>query len=420
MSIELLREAQKVDKDGIVALPTPNHEHNHNHHDFNSHQKAVHNAANGEPLCIQESRVYRGPNPYGYRPVVRIKLALGRLEEYPTDRLGDFTQRLLELMPTLQEHGCSYGESGGFVKRLERGTWLAHVAEHIAIELQCLAATPVTYGKTRGADEHGVYNVVYSYLEERVGLLSGWLALRLINHLLPPHLQDLENLDLLVPDNTAPLVDPSTPFDYQAELEALIRRAERLALGPTTQSLVDEACRRDIPAIRLDDQSLVQLGYGKYQQRIRASVTSKTSHIALETAGDKSLTNRLLEDAGIPSPRGSRVRSADEAVTVANKIGFPVVTKPLNGNHGRGVSLDLSDDDQVRWGFEQAALHGSSVIVEKYLSGHDYRVLVINNQLVAAARRVPAHIVGDGKHSIAQLIEIVNSDPGAALATKKS
>ena len=371
------------------------------------------------PMCVQESRVYRGPNPYGYRPVVRIKLALGRLEEYPTHKLEGFTDRLLETIPTLHNHGCCYGEPGGFVRRLHRGTWLAHVAEHIAIELQCLAATPVTYGKTRGAGESGLYNVVYSYLEERVGLLAGWMALRLVNSLLPPHLQGVENLEMLLPDNTKPLVNPAAPFDYQTELEALIRRAQRLALGPTTQSLVDEACRRGIPAIRLDDQSLVQLGYGKYQQRIRASVTSHTSHIALQTAKDKSLTNRLLEDAGIPAPRGATVRTVEDAVAAAKKIGYPVVTKPLDGNHGRGVSLNLENEEQVRWGFEQSARHGMPVIVEKHLHGHDYRVLVINKKLVAAARRVPAHVVGDGKHSIAELIEIVNSDPRRGIGHEK-
>lgn len=374
---------------------------------------------NRDPICVQESRVYRGPNPYGYRPVVRIKLALGQLENYPTDKLDGFSDRLLELIPTLQEHGCCYGEAGGFVRRLRRGTWLAHVAEHVAIELQCLAATPVTYGKTRGTGDSGVYNVVYSYLEERVGLLAGWLALRLINHLLPPELQGIEGLEQLLPSNTAPLVEPETPFDFQAELEALIRRAQRLALGPTTQSLVSEACNRGIPTIRLDDQSFVQLGYGKFQKRIRASVTSETSHLGLQTAGDKLLTARMLEDAGIPAPKSILTRSADDAVTAARRLGYPVVTKPLDGNHGRGVSLNLIDDDQVRWGFEQAAKHGSSVLVERYLTGNDYRVLVVNNKVVAAAHRVPAHVVGDGRHTITELIDIVNSDPNRGFGHEK-
>jgi cyanophycin synthetase len=379
----------------------------------------VESSSNHEPMCVLESRVYRGPNPYGYRPVVRLKLALGTLEDYPTSRLGNFSERLLQIIPTLQQHGCSVGKPGGFVQRLDRGTWLAHVAEHIAIELQCLAATPVTYGKTRGTGERGQYNVVYSFLEERVGLLAGWLALRLINHLLPPHLQGIQDLEKLLPDDTLPLVDPATPFDYQRELEALIRRAERLALGPTTQSLVDEARRRGIPAIRLDEYSLVQLGYGKYQQRIRASVTSHTSHLALETAGNKALTTRLLDDAGIPTPRGTKVRSVDEAVTVAKKIGYPVVVKPLDTSHGRGVSLNLTDEEQVRWAYDQAAKYRTSVLVEKYLHGHDYRILVINKKLIAAAQRVPAHVKGDGRHSIGELIEITNRDPRRGIGHEK-
>lgn len=198
----------------------------------------------------------------------------------------------------------------------------------------------------------------------------------------------------------------------------MIIRAQRLALGPTTQSLVDEACRRGIPTLRLDDASLVQLGYGKYQKRIRTSVTCKTSYIALETAGNKALTCRLLDESGIPTPHGQRVKSADEAVQAAHKIGFPVVTKPLDANHGRGISLNLNSDDEVRWGFAQAELHGA-VIVEQYLTGDDHRVLVINGRMVAAARRVPAHVIGDGVHSIAQLIEIVNTDPRRGIGHEK-
>lgn len=376
-------------------------------------------ALSNKPMCVRETHIYRGPSLYGYKPVVRLKLALGDLEYFPTDELEGFSERLLELIPTLHEHGCCYGYDGGFVQRLKTGTWLGHVAEHVAIELQCLAASPVSYGKTRGTGETGVYNVVYSYLEERVGLLAGWLALRLIDHLLPPSLQGIENLALLLDDHIEPLVSPETPFNYQTELEALIMRAQRLALGPTTQSLVNEALRRNIPAIRLDEDCLVQFGYGKYQQRICAGVTSRTSHIALQTAGDKALTNRLLDEAGIPCPRMATVHSVEEAVAAAIKIGYPVVTKPLDANHGRGVSLNLTDQEQVRWGFEQAARQGLPVIVEQYLQGNDYRILVVDNKVVAAARRVPAHVTGDGLHTIAQLIDIVNSDPRRGIGHEK-
>ncbi|HEX6289074.1 MAG TPA: cyanophycin synthetase [Herpetosiphonaceae bacterium] len=371
-------------------------------------------------MRVLETRVYRGPNPYGYRPVIRFKLDLGQLEDYPSSKLGTFNDRLLELIPTLHEHGCSYGEAGGFVRRLREGTWIGHISEHIALELQSLAGTPVTYGKTRSSGEaEGIYYVVYSYIEERVGLLAARLALRLINHLLPPELQGVQGLDLLTPDRVAGVLEPDAPLDFKAELEDLIRLAERLALGPTTGALVEEARRRGIPAIRLDDHSLVQLGYGKHQKRIRASVTGHTSNIAVETASDKELTNRLLDDVGLPVPRNIVVRSADEAVAAAERIGYPVVTKPLDVSHGRGVSLNLHDADQVRWGYEQAAQYRSKVLVERYLRGKDYRVLVINDQVVAVAERVPAHVKGDGKHTIAELIAIVNRDPRRGIGHEK-
>jgi len=191
-------------------------------------------------MQVLESRVYRGPNPYGYRPVIRFKIDLGPLEEYPSTRLPGFTDRLLALIPSLDEHTCSYDEPGGLVRRMREGTWLGHVSEHVAMELQSLAGTPVTYGKTRSTGERpGVYNVIYSYLEERVGLLAGWLALRLVDSLLPPEFQGVRGLELLGPRDTPPLAPPEAPVDLQAELEALTRLADRMALGPTTQSLVD-------------------------------------------------------------------------------------------------------------------------------------------------------------------------------------
>lgn len=369
-------------------------------------------------MRLTEARVYRGPNLYGYRPVIRLTVDLGALEEYPTSRLPNFVDRLIEFIPTLYDHTCSYGEAGGFIRRLHEGTWLGHVVEHIAIEAQCLAGTPVTYGKTRSTGHHdGEYYVVYSYIEERVGLAAARLALRLVQHLLPDELRGLTGLDLLDDDDRPPPAD--RPFDYHDELADLIRVAHRMALGPSTQSLVDEARRRGIPTLRLDDQSLVQLGYGKYQQRIRAAVTGLTSNIAVETASDKELTNTLLSDVGLPVPRSILVRSADAAVAAAKRIGYPVVTKPLDVSHGRGVSLNLLDEDQVRWGFEVAEQYTSSVLVESFLAGQDYRVLVVNDQVVAVAERVPAHVVGDGSHTIGELIEITNSDPRRGIGHEK-
>lgn len=368
---------------------------------------------------ILEVRVYRGPNPFGDRRAIRFKIDLGVLEQYPTCKIPGFTDRLVELMPTLQEHGCSYGVPGGFIRRLREGTWIGHVAEHLALELQSLAGTVVGYGKSKHAGEERHYNVIYSYKDERIGLLAGWLALRLIRSLLPDGLNEIRGLDRFLPPDTRPLNQKGADFDFQAELEQLTRLTQRLALGPTTQSLVDEAVRRGIPWLRLDNYSLVQLGYGKYQQRIRASVTSKTSYLGQETAGDKALTSTLLSESGIPVPEQRLATTPEEAVDAAEDIGFPVVTKPLDGNHGRGVSINLNTPEQVRWGFAQAAEHGETVIVEQFFTGNDYRVLVVNGEVIAASHRMPAHVVGDGRHTVGQLVEIVNSDPRRGIGHEK-
>ena len=370
-------------------------------------------------MRVVDARAFRGPSIYAYRQVIRITLDLGELEDYPTTKLGDFTERLIATIPTLDEHTCSYGERGGFVRRLHEGTWLGHVIEHIAIELQCLAGTPVSYGKTRSTGEkEGEYYIVYSYREEHIGLLAAYLAIRLVNSLLPEQLQGVERIERILPQDLASR-DTSAPFHFAQELEELTEAAFDLALGPTTQSIVDEAARRGIPFLRLNSQSLVQLSYGKFQKRIVASTTTLTSTIAVEVASDKELTNRMLGDVGLPVPRNKLVRSADEAAAAAERLNFPVVTKPLDVSHGRGVSLNLRTLEEVRWGYEQAAKYTRSVLVEEFLAGKDYRVLVINDKVVAAAERVPAHIVGDGQHTIAQLVEKVNSDPRRGIGHEK-
>ncbi|HEU5014791.1 MAG TPA: cyanophycin synthetase [Roseiflexaceae bacterium] len=359
-------------------------------------------------MRVEETRVYRGPNMYGYRPVIRLTLDLEELEAYNSATLPHFTDQIIALIPTLHEHGCSYGEPGGFIRRLREGTWMGHIIEHIALELQCLAGTEVTYGKTRSLpDRPGVYYVVYSYIEERLGLEAGELAMQLVRSLFPPELP------------SALSSEEQAAFDFRRERDDLIARAQDMVLGPTTAALVNEARRRDIPAIRLDEHSLVQLGYGKYQQRIRASVTSKTSSIAVETASDKELTIRLLSDVGVPTPRHVLVRSADEAVAAAERLGFPLVVKPLDVSHGRGISLNLNTREDVRQAFEIAHDYTGSVLVETFLTGKDYRVLVIHNKVVAVAERVPAHVVGDGEHTIAELIEQVNSDPRRGFGHEK-
>lgn len=354
-------------------------------------------------MKLIETRVYRGPSPYGYRPVIRLTLDLEELEQHPSDKIPGFVDRLTQDLPTLEEHGCSYGERGGFLRRLRDGTWFGHITEHVALELQCLAGTPVTYGKTRGAGREGVYHVIYSFEDEQVGRRASDLTLRYLRSILPEGFKDrLE-----------------TPVDLKAEIDELARLAERVALGPSTRSLVEEAKRRGIPTLRLNDRSLVQLGWGKHQQRIQATVTSHTHHIAVEIAQDKQLTSSLLERAGLPVPRHERARSADDAVEAAHSIGFPVVVKPMDLSHGRGVALNLTDDAAVRDAWEKAYELSSYVLVESFFQGNDHRVLVIDGKVVAVAERVPGHVVGDGKRTIRELVDIVNSDPRRGVGHEK-
>jgi cyanophycin synthetase len=357
-------------------------------------------------MKILETRVYRGPNLYALWPVIRLRMDLEELEDFPTVELPGFADRLLETIPSLREHGCSYGEDGGFVRRMkeDEGTWMGHVLEHVAIELQVLAGTPVTFGKTRGEGlPKGQYYVVYSYVEEAVGLAAGDLALRLIRHLLPSERADH---------------DPSA-FDFKSEFESLVRLAQRRALGPSTAALVRAAEERDIPWIRLNEGSLVQLGYGKHQKRIQATVTSETRQIATEIASDKRLTHQILDQLGLPVARQAIVCDAQEAAEEAVSLGFPVVVKPLDGNHGNAVSINLKSSDEVREAFEKAYELSDRVIVEACQAGQDHRILVVDGHVVAVSRRVPGHVVGDGRHTIAELVEITNSDPRRGIGHEK-
>ena len=360
------------------------------------------------PMRILDRSVYVGPSLYAHFPVIRLELDLGELEAWPTGRLGaDFVDGLVAALPGLAEHGCSYGEPGGFLRRMreDEGTWLGHVLEHVAIELQNIAGENVTFGKTRGAGPRGVYTVVYEYAQRDEGIAAGELGLRLIASLLP----DLVRPADVVPDG----------WTWPEARDEFIRFAQRRALGPSTASLVKAAEARGIPWLRLNDQSLVQLGHGRYQQRIQATVTGRTPHIAVELASDKEETNKILATLGLPVPRQELVQNEAQAVRAAARIGFPVVTKPYNGNHGRGISIRLTTDDEVRQGFAAAREHSRSVIVESCLEGDDHRLLVVNGELVAATRRTPGHVVGDGVHPVAQLVELVNQDPRRGVGHEK-
>jgi cyanophycin synthetase len=353
-------------------------------------------------LTIVDTRVLRGPNYWAREPVIRMLVDLGGLEEFPSNKIPGFTDALVGLMPTLEDHACSLGRRGGFISRLREGTWAGHTAEHIALELQNLSGTDVRHGKTRGTGEYGRYNVIYEFREESVGIEAGKVAVGLVNHLVAPN-------------------DPAVALDLMAELERLIRLAERLAFGPSTQAILDEAASRDIPFIRLDRHSLVQLGQGVHQQRIRATMTSRTPGIAVDIASDKSLTNRLLDSGGLPVPKSDVVDSVETAVAAARRLGFPCVVKPLDGNHGRGVQVDLRTAEAVQEAFPLALAESRTgdVVVETYIAGNDYRCLVIGGRMAAIAQRVPASITGDGAHTVRELVDIANRDPRRGIGHEK-
>jgi cyanophycin synthetase len=359
-------------------------------------------------MRIIDRSVYVGPSLYAHFPVIRLELDLGELEQWPTARLGDgFVGRLADALPGLRQHGCSYREPGGFIRRMreDEGTWLGHVLEHVAIELQNIAGEEVTFGKTRSADRPGVYTVVYEYAQRDEGIEAGELGIRLLSSLLPAELRRVDGVP--------------ADWSWESARDEFIRFAQRRALGPSTSSLVKAAEARGIPWLRLNDQSLVQLGHGKYQQRIQATVTGRTPHIAVELASDKEETNKILASLGLPVPRQELVQSEGQAQRAARRIGYPVVTKPYNGNHGRGISIGLDNDEAVARGFAAAKEHSRSVIVESFLEGDDHRLLVVNGELVAATRRTPGHVVGDGQHTVAELVEIVNQDPRRGVGHEK-
>jgi len=351
-------------------------------------------------LTILETRVYRGANVWSYDKAIHLLVDLGVLEDFPTNTLPGFTDNLLAALPALRDHSCSRGRRGGFVERLNEGTWLGHVAEHVALALQQAVGHDIRRGKTRQVKgERTRYNVVFGYVDEQVGLSAARLAVRLVNH----------------------LVSADPEFDFEAELEAFILRAERTAFGPSTQAILDEAVSRDIPWIRLNQHSLVQLGQGVHAKRIRATMTSTTSAIAVDVASDKDLTTRLLGAAGLPVPRQESVRSADQAARAADRIGYPVVVKPLDGNHGRGVCLDLHDPHEVREAFaiaEEQSRRGV-VVVESFITGKDYRCLIIDGRMAAIAERVPASVTGDGRSTVQELVDLTNADPRRGVGHEK-
>ncbi|MBC7898826.1 MAG: cyanophycin synthetase [Saprospiraceae bacterium] len=346
-------------------------------------------------MNILEIRTLRGPNYWsGYwKKLIIMRLDIGEYEEMPTNKMDGFYGRMVEVLPSLQTHGCSYQEPGGFLKRVDEGTWAGHVIEHFALELQTLAGMDTGYGRTRETGEKGVYNAVFSYQEEEVGRFAGRESVQLF-------------LDL---------AEGKTVEEIKESIAKTVQRMreirEDVRFGPSTGSLVDEAVSRDIPFIRLNDQSLVQLGYGVHQKRIQATTTANTNMIAVDIAANKHATKKLLGDMGVPVPKGFRIREEEELESTLSAVGFPVVIKPLDGNHGKGATVGINSLEDAKIAFAKAKEYSRWIIVEKLLIGSDFRALVINNRLIAVAERIPANVIGDGKKTIEQLIEKTNADP---------
>ena len=339
-------------------------------------------------MDFRKVQALRGPNVWANFPVLEVWVDLGEFKDKSSEEIPGFNDRLMTWLPTMIEHRCSVGERGGFFQRLRRGTYLAHILEHVSIELQTLAGHVVGFGRARESNEDGVYKVAIEYIEEDVCRETIKVARDLILAAVHGH-----------------------PFDVAAAVEKLKELAQDIGLGPSTKAIVHAATARGIPYRRLNKGSLIQFGFGAKQRRILASETDRTTAIAESIAQDKNLTRELLSGIGVPVPEGRPVESADDAWEAAEEIGVPVVVKPQDGNQGRGVTTNLTTKEQVVRAYEIAFDESSSVIVEKYIPGCDYRLLVIGGELIAAARREPANVIGDGLHSIQQLIDIVNQDP---------
>jgi cyanophycin synthetase len=342
-------------------------------------------------MKILEIKALKGPNYWSVRrpKLIQMKLDLEEVEQRPTNTIPGFLDRLKALLPTLYDHRCSEGVPGGFFSRVEEGTWMGHVIEHIALEIMTLAGMDCGFGRTRSAGEkEGVYYVVFDYMEEDAGIYAARAAVAIAEAL-------IEGVE----------------YDLETDVQRMREIREDTRLGPSTGCIVEEAAKRGIPYIRLNKQSLVQLGYGVNQKRIRATVASTTSNIAVDIAGDKEETKLLLQAAEIPVPKGTVTRTEEGLKEAVEKIGYPLVIKPIDGNHGKGNTTNITNWNQALKAFEAAKAYSRSVIVEKYITGYDFRCLVINYKFICAALRTPASVVGDGEHTIQWLIDETNKDP---------
>lgn len=339
-------------------------------------------------MIIVSSHAYQGKSIYSYKPVVKLTIDLGKYADTPTKDIEGFNETIQELLPGLGKHCCCMGYEGGFIERLKEGTYLAHVIEHIALELQVSLGYDIRFGKTRETGEKGIYNIIYGYENEYAGIEAGRLAFGIIEGILAGELPDINK-----------------------RLKEIRKICIATDFGVSTSAIVNEAQGKDIPVIRLGNGSILQLGYGKYQKRIEATLTENSSCVSVDIACNKELTKSILSEYGIPVPEGKVFKNEQEALEYCEKIGYPVVVKPNYGSHGKGVSINLRNPQEVLEAFKIVREYEDTVLVEKYIKGSYYRVLVVGDEVVAASHRISAHVTGDGASTLRELIKRENSNP---------
>jgi cyanophycin synthetase len=338
-------------------------------------------------LLIRELKAYNSRNIYSHQKVIKMIVDLEKWDDIATNQIPSFNQRLLELLPGLAVHHCSVGHEGGFKKRLDEGTYLAHVIEHSALEILNQIGQQVSFGRARRINDTSCYIIVFAHREEHAGLEAGKTAFQLIQAL-----------------------STGMPFNISEKIKRIQEMAWKFGLGPSTKAIADAALDRGIPVTRIGNGSIIQLGYGKYHKKMEGTLTDNTSCISVDMACDKTVTNELLGQAGIPVPKGRVCRTTKEAIQAADEIGYPVVLKPVNGNQGKGVSSNIQCPEEIADAFRIAAEFSENILVEEFIKGNDYRILIIGNQVSAVSLRIPANVIGDGRHTVAQLVELKNKD----------
>ena len=341
-------------------------------------------------MIIAEIKILKGPNYWSVRrnKLIQMKLDLEEMEQRPSNLIPGFKDRLATMFPSMFAHRCSVGAPGGFFERVAEGTWMGHVIEHVALEMQTLAGMDTGFGRTRGTGKEGEYYVVFSYMEEDAGVFAARAAVRVVQ-----------------------AIADDVVYNIEDDIMQLREIRENTRLGPSTGCIVDEAAKRNIPFIRLNKHSLVQLGYGIHQKRIRATIASTTSNIAVDIACDKEETKNLLGSAEISVPKGVIVKTEDDLKDAVSSLGYPLVLKPVDGNHGKGATTNITDWQMAVKALAAAQVYGRNIICERFITGFDFRVLVINNKFICAALRTPAAVTGDGIHNIQWLVDETNKDP---------